>query len=153
MISFRNASVLQKLFGARKVRASRNNAIESRLLRMETLEERNLLTASAGVAALDAVSYEGSTSDVGIWRIERAESAPDALPVSFKLSGTAAWSVDYLLYNVTTSSYVTPTSVYNQELGEYETIGSATIPAGSTSVELELQALSDALRRRVKARR
>ena len=145
MTSRRPASVLRKLFGSLKSRDSLKSAREGRLLRLEVLEERTLLTASAGVAATDAISYEGTTSDVGIWRIERAEASADALPVSFKLAGTAGWDLDYRLYDLSTASYITPTSVYNQELGEYETIGEATIPGGSTAVELELQPNADAL--------
>ena len=145
MTSRRPASVLRKFFGSLKSRDSLKSAREGRLLRLEVLEERTLLTASAGVAATDAISFEGSTSDVGIWRIERAEASADALPVSFKLAGTAGWDLDYRLYDLSTASYITPTSVYNQELGEYETIGEATIPGGSTAVELELQPNADAL--------
>jgi len=60
MTSRRPASVLRKLFGSLKSRDSLKSAREGRLLRLEVLEERTLLTASAGVAATDAISYEGS---------------------------------------------------------------------------------------------
>ena len=145
MTTTRNASVFQKLFGVQKSRDAKQNATKGRLLRMEALEERSLLTASIGVVATDARALESLASDVGNWRIERAESASSPLPVSFKLSGTATWDADYRIYNLSTSTYLTPTSVYNQELGEYELIGEATIASGSTLVDLELRAISDTL--------
>lgn len=134
MTFVRNLSVWQKLLNARKKRERRSIAPKGRLLRLEFLEDRRLLTASVGVAALDANACESTTSNVGSWRVERAEASNVPTLVSFKLSGTATYDADYRLYNLTTASYLTPISVYNQERGEYELVGEATIPGGNDCV-------------------
>lgn len=74
MTFVRNLSVWQKLLSARKKSERRPIAPKGRLLRLDFLEDRRLLTASVGVAALDATACEIPTSNVGSWRIERARS-------------------------------------------------------------------------------
>ncbi len=55
MLSLHHVYVLQKLFGSHRSRDSKKAALERRLLRLETLEERNLLTAYSA-PTLDGLS-------------------------------------------------------------------------------------------------
>lgn len=115
--------------------------LKGRKLGFETLEERQLLTATAGLVALDSLAEEGSTSSTGTLRIELTTAATEPTTISFYGDGDAIPGDDYTLLNKTTSAPLTP--VYDANANAY--LFTITIPTAASYLDLELLATSDAL--------
>ncbi|MDD3590499.1 MAG: Ig-like domain-containing protein, partial [Thermoguttaceae bacterium] len=153
MASNHNRSVLHKLFSVQKNRLVRQSAIKGRLLRIEALEERSLLTATVGIAATDAVAAEAPTSSANYGSFTATRTGTtnmtQPLTVYFQTSGTATSpsnsNSDYQLYD-SNGYQLYQTSFYDQATNSYIYCYSATIAANASSTTIELRPVNDALR-------
>ncbi|MDD3590297.1 MAG: hypothetical protein PHO46_08510, partial [Thermoguttaceae bacterium] len=114
-----------------------------RKLRLETLEDRSLLTA-IGVSTIDSIAAEGVGSDYGSWEITRSGGQNNlTCSVYFRLTGTASCGSDYSLYTADGNS-ISTSSYYDPDTQQYYPAAHVWIEPNASSVTIQLRPTNDA---------